>query len=105
MRRFENIDHALACAENGGQALFITGWIGEGEKRKDTAGQLFDADPDRLKRTVWGLQGGSDVLSPMQWRPGWLVYYIPITTQAVERALHLCFTRILRKTTGDEASA
>lgn len=98
MRRFENIDHALACAENGGQALFITGWLGEGSSRKDTAAQLFDANPDRLKHTVWGLQGGTDVLTPMQWRPGWLVYYIPITQLAVDRALKLCHTRILRRT-------
>lgn len=105
MRRFTDLDQALACADIGGQALFITGWIGEGGRRKDTAAHLFDADADRLQKTAMRLQEESEILTAAQWRPGWLVYYIPIAGVAVDNALKRCHSRIVRRTIGGNNAA
>lgn len=105
MQRFEDEHDAHAFAEIGGQALFVTGWTWrpdksrpQGHRRTDTAGQLFDMNPDRLAETARVLNGGSGELSVMEWRPGWGIFYVPIGGAAMGCALRRCHTRILRKT-------
>lgn len=97
MRRFENVDHALAYADIGGQALFVTGWVEVRNERKDTAAHLFDANVDRLSKTVTKLNDDVESLPAMQWRPGQTIFYIPISSAAVDNAAKSCHTRIIRR--------
>lgn len=101
MRRFEDATDAQAYAELGGQALLITGWttVPKGDQiiRTDTAAHLFDQDVDRLQKTVKAL-GETAGLSPMEWRPGWGTWYVPLASKTVANALKKCHSRIVRKT-------